>query len=83
MAVASPVPLLCSAARVIVIFVTFQANGADGKMKNLPVPVFLRPLDEKDPSMKVVPPHLYVEQFVLHVSHACLGLFDCCYCVSA
>ncbi|XP_038127594.1 C-Jun-amino-terminal kinase-interacting protein 4-like isoform X3 [Cyprinodon tularosa] len=26
---------------------------ADGKMKNLPVPVFLRPLDEKDPTMKL------------------------------
>lgn len=25
-------------------------------MKNLPVPVFLRPLDEKDASMKVFPP---------------------------
>ncbi|XP_071968851.1 C-Jun-amino-terminal kinase-interacting protein 4 isoform X2 [Engystomops pustulosus] len=30
-------------------------NGAqsDGKMKNLPVPVYLRPLDEKDSSMKL------------------------------
>lgn len=25
----------------------------DNKMKNLPVPVYLRPLDEKDTSMKV------------------------------
>uniref|UniRef100_A0A7N5ZQH3 C-Jun-amino-terminal kinase-interacting protein 4 n=1 Tax=Anabas testudineus TaxID=64144 RepID=A0A7N5ZQH3_ANATE len=34
---------------------TFQANGGqtENKMKNLPVPVFLRPLDEKDPSMKL------------------------------
>uniref|UniRef100_A0A3B3X6V3 RH1 domain-containing protein n=1 Tax=Poecilia mexicana TaxID=48701 RepID=A0A3B3X6V3_9TELE len=33
----------------------YKANGgqADGKMKNLPVPVFLRPLDEKDPTMKL------------------------------
>ncbi|KAK2885074.1 C-Jun-amino-terminal kinase-interacting protein 4 isoform X2 [Channa argus] len=33
----------------------YKANGGqtDGKMKNLPVPVFLRPLDEKDPSMKL------------------------------
>lgn len=31
------------------------ANGgqADSKLKNLPVPVYLRPLDEKDASMKV------------------------------
>lgn len=31
------------------------ANGGQGdnKMKNLPVPVYLRPLDEKDTSMKV------------------------------
>lgn len=31
------------------------SNGAqgDGKGKNLPVPVYLRPLDEKDASMKV------------------------------
>lgn len=32
------------------------ANGGgqgDNKMKNLPVPVYLRPLDEKDTSMKV------------------------------
>ncbi|KAG7236443.1 hypothetical protein INR49_000921 [Caranx melampygus] len=33
----------------------FKANGgqSESKMKNLPVPVFLRPLDEKDASMKV------------------------------
>ncbi|XP_054913433.1 C-Jun-amino-terminal kinase-interacting protein 4 isoform X5 [Poeciliopsis prolifica] len=33
----------------------YKANGgqAEGKMKNLPVPVFLRPLDEKDPTMKL------------------------------
>ncbi|CAK6976431.1 C-Jun-amino-terminal kinase-interacting protein 4 [Scomber scombrus] len=33
----------------------YKANGgqSDGKMKNLPVPVFLRPLDEKDASMKL------------------------------
>ncbi|KAM9336112.1 C-Jun-amino-terminal kinase-interacting protein 4 isoform 2-T2 [Symphorus nematophorus] len=33
----------------------YKANGgqAEGKMKNLPVPVFLRPLDEKDASMKL------------------------------
>ncbi|XP_047234061.1 C-Jun-amino-terminal kinase-interacting protein 4 isoform X3 [Girardinichthys multiradiatus] len=33
----------------------YKVNGgpADGKMKNLPVPVFLRPLDEKDPTMKL------------------------------
>ncbi|KAK2820907.1 hypothetical protein Q5P01_023866 [Channa striata] len=33
----------------------YKANGGqtEGKMKNLPVPVFLRPLDEKDPSMKL------------------------------
>uniref|UniRef100_A0A3Q2ZCY2 Sperm associated antigen 9 n=1 Tax=Kryptolebias marmoratus TaxID=37003 RepID=A0A3Q2ZCY2_KRYMA len=33
----------------------YKVNGAqaEGKMKNLPVPVFLRPLDEKDPSMKL------------------------------
>uniref|UniRef100_A0A4W6F6V3 Sperm associated antigen 9 n=1 Tax=Lates calcarifer TaxID=8187 RepID=A0A4W6F6V3_LATCA len=33
----------------------FKANGgqAESKMKNLPVPVFLRPLDEKDASMKL------------------------------
>ncbi|KAM9296617.1 C-Jun-amino-terminal kinase-interacting protein 4 [Gastrophryne carolinensis] len=32
-----------------------MANGgqSDGKMKNLPVPVYLRPLDEKDTSMKL------------------------------
>lgn len=38
--------------------IIFQANGsqAESKMKNLPVPVFLRPLDEKDASMKVFPP---------------------------
>ncbi|KAG7236391.1 hypothetical protein INR49_000946 [Caranx melampygus] len=32
----------------------FKANGgqSESKMKNLPVPVFLRPLDEKDASMK-------------------------------
>lgn len=32
-----------------------MANGGQGdnKMKNLPVPVYLRPLDEKDTSMKV------------------------------
>uniref|UniRef100_A0A673CL73 C-Jun-amino-terminal kinase-interacting protein 4-like n=1 Tax=Sphaeramia orbicularis TaxID=375764 RepID=A0A673CL73_9TELE len=32
----------------------YKANGgqAESKMKNLPVPVFLRPLDEKDASMK-------------------------------
>lgn len=32
-------------------------------MKNLPVPVFLRPLDEKDPSVKVVDPHLDLLHF--------------------
>ncbi|XP_055085755.1 C-Jun-amino-terminal kinase-interacting protein 4 isoform X2 [Periophthalmus magnuspinnatus] len=33
----------------------YKANGgqAEGKVKNLPVPVFLRPLDEKDASMKL------------------------------
>uniref|UniRef100_A0A3Q3VXJ0 Uncharacterized protein n=1 Tax=Mola mola TaxID=94237 RepID=A0A3Q3VXJ0_MOLML len=33
----------------------YKANGgqAENKMKNLPVPVFLRPLDEKDASMKL------------------------------
>ncbi|KAM9837654.1 C-Jun-amino-terminal kinase-interacting protein 4 [Aulostomus maculatus] len=33
----------------------YKTNGgqAEGKMKNLPVPVFLRPLDEKDASMKL------------------------------
>ncbi|XP_053721131.1 C-Jun-amino-terminal kinase-interacting protein 4 isoform X3 [Synchiropus splendidus] len=31
----------------------YKANGGDSKMKNLPVPVFLRPLDEKDASMKL------------------------------
>uniref|UniRef100_A0AAQ6IPD1 C-Jun-amino-terminal kinase-interacting protein 4 n=1 Tax=Anabas testudineus TaxID=64144 RepID=A0AAQ6IPD1_ANATE len=33
----------------------YKANGGqtENKMKNLPVPVFLRPLDEKDPSMKL------------------------------
>ncbi|XP_030610303.1 C-Jun-amino-terminal kinase-interacting protein 4 isoform X2 [Archocentrus centrarchus] len=33
----------------------YKANGgqAEGKMKNLPVPVFLSPLDEKDASMKL------------------------------
>ncbi|XP_068613385.1 C-Jun-amino-terminal kinase-interacting protein 4-like [Brachionichthys hirsutus] len=33
----------------------FKANGGqlEGKVKNLPVPVFLRPLDEKDASMKL------------------------------
>uniref|UniRef100_A0A665VID8 C-Jun-amino-terminal kinase-interacting protein 4 n=1 Tax=Echeneis naucrates TaxID=173247 RepID=A0A665VID8_ECHNA len=33
----------------------FKANGGqvESKMKNLPVPVFLRPLDEKDASMKL------------------------------
>lgn len=38
--------------------IIFQANGgqAESKMKNLPVPVFLRPLDEKDASMKVFHP---------------------------
>ncbi|XP_061564447.1 C-Jun-amino-terminal kinase-interacting protein 4-like [Cololabis saira] len=32
-----------------------KANGGqtENKMKNLPVPVFLRPLDERDPSMKL------------------------------
>lgn len=38
-------------------FYFLQTNGgnAEGKVKNLPVPVFLRPLDEKDASMKVCP----------------------------
>lgn len=38
------------------MFSAFQANGgqAESKMKSLPVPVFLRPLDEKDASMKVL-----------------------------
>ncbi|XP_041829680.1 C-Jun-amino-terminal kinase-interacting protein 4 isoform X2 [Melanotaenia boesemani] len=33
----------------------YKANGgqSEGKMKNLPVPVFLRPLDEKDASVKL------------------------------
>ncbi|KAM7371215.1 hypothetical protein PAMP_010704 [Pampus punctatissimus] len=33
----------------------YKTNGGqvEGKMKNLPVPVFLRPLDEKDASMKL------------------------------
>lgn len=33
------------------------SNGgqAESKIKNLPVPVYLRPLDEKDASMKVRP----------------------------
>ncbi|XP_055360153.1 C-Jun-amino-terminal kinase-interacting protein 4 isoform X2 [Betta splendens] len=33
----------------------YKANGGEteSKMKNLPVPVFLRPLDEKDPSVKL------------------------------
>ncbi|XP_068160973.1 C-Jun-amino-terminal kinase-interacting protein 4 isoform X2 [Antennarius striatus] len=33
----------------------YKANGGqlEGKVKNLPVPVFLRPLDEKDSSMKL------------------------------
>ncbi|XP_035998416.1 C-Jun-amino-terminal kinase-interacting protein 4 isoform X4 [Fundulus heteroclitus] len=33
----------------------YKTNGgqADSRMKNLPVPVFLRPLDEKDPTMKL------------------------------
>nr|XP_054604935.1 C-Jun-amino-terminal kinase-interacting protein 4 isoform X2 [Nothobranchius furzeri] len=33
----------------------YKANGgqSEGRMKNLPVPVFLRPLDEKDPSVKL------------------------------
>ncbi|CAJ1081114.1 C-Jun-amino-terminal kinase-interacting protein 4 isoform X6 [Xyrichtys novacula] len=33
----------------------YKTNGgnAEGKLKNLPVPVFLRPLDEKDASMKL------------------------------
>ncbi|XP_037547475.1 C-Jun-amino-terminal kinase-interacting protein 4 [Nematolebias whitei] len=33
----------------------YKVSGAqaESKMKNLPVPVFLRPLDEKDPSMKL------------------------------
>lgn len=29
-------------------------------MKNLPVPVFLRPLDEKDASMKVFPQDFFL-----------------------
>lgn len=39
-----------------------MANGGQGdnKMKNLPVPVYLRPLDEKDTSMKVQ----YLELFI-------------------
>lgn len=42
---------------MVLFFYNFQANGgqAENKMKNLPVPVFLRPLDEKDASMKVFP----------------------------
>lgn len=38
------------------VCLAFQANGgqAESKMKSLPVPVFLRPLDEKDASMKVL-----------------------------
>lgn len=42
----------------MVRFLHFQANGGptESKTKNLPVPVFLRPLDEKDASMKVFPP---------------------------
>lgn len=43
---------------MLLFLIVFQANGgqAESKMKNLPVPVFLRPLDEKDASMKVFPP---------------------------
>lgn len=43
----------------VLLFICFsQVNGAqaESKMKNLPVPVFLRPLDENDPSMKVFSP---------------------------
>ncbi|NWW91053.1 JIP4 protein, partial [Rhynochetos jubatus] len=38
------------------------ANGGQGdnKMKNLPVPVYLRPLDEKDTSMKAGYLHIYL-----------------------
>ncbi|XP_073435930.1 C-Jun-amino-terminal kinase-interacting protein 4 isoform X2 [Dendrobates tinctorius] len=32
---------------------TTNGGQSDGKMKNLPVPVYLRPLDEKDTSMKL------------------------------
>ena len=38
------------------LFLVPQVNGGvqkEGKMKNLPVPVYLRPLDERDASMKV------------------------------
>lgn len=40
-----------------------MANGGQGdnKMKNLPVPVYLRPLDEKDTSMKVKYLELFIE----------------------
>lgn len=48
---------------------TSQANGgqAESKMKNLPVPVFLRPLDEKDTSVKVVFPHLGLLPETVHL----------------
>lgn len=42
----------------MLLLVIFQLNGGqpESKVKNLPVPVFLRPVDEKDASMKVSPP---------------------------
>lgn len=48
-----------------------MTNGGQGdnKMKNLPVPVYLRPLDEKDTSMKVQ----YLELFIQTVF--CMILF--------
>lgn len=59
-----------------------QANGgqSDGKMKNLPVPVFLRPLDEKDASMKVLSSSLHVFS-VNSVMYQCICCNYVCVCL--
>lgn len=43
-------------------------------MKNLPVPVFLRPVDEKEASMKVFPPVCSCLVTTIFVAHG-FGLF--------
>ena len=51
-----PLPVLSLTGGLAVLWSVPQvANGgqSENKMRNLPVPVFLRPLDEKNTSMKV------------------------------
>lgn len=49
-------------------------------MKNLPVPVFLRPVDEKEASMKVFPPVCLVTRIFVVLFYLYL-ILDCCDCV--